>query len=286
MPPVALPPSTGISSFTLQVPSIRESVAFYRDLLGFVVTEVGSSRTGLSAEQKEEPFVFLVEKGDATPRPRGTTGLFHAAYLFPNRRELARVYRRLYEHGWPFQGFADHGVSEALYLTDPHGNGLELYADRPRAQWPHRNGALHMVTEPLDLDSLLAELDQNDHESPDGGLTRIGHLHLNVSDLKKAKRFYHELLAFTLTQETIPGALFVAAGDYHHHLGLNIWNGPGAPSSPPDAIGLIQFDIGVPDAGVIAQLADRLHEEGVTLAAWPNGFRTTDFDGLAMVIHH
>lgn len=285
MSPVALPSSTGISSITLQVSRLRESVAFYRDLLGFVVTGVGDSRTTLSAEQKEEPIVFLIENSAASPRPPRTTGLFHAAFLFPSRRELARVYRRLYEHGWPFQGFADHGVSEALYLADPDGNGIELYADRPRAQWPYRNGELHMVTEPLDLDSLLAQLEQKDHDSPDGGMTGIGHIHLNVSDLKKAKRFYHELLGFAVTQGTFPGALFVAAGGYHHHIGLNVWNGQGAPTPPPDAIGLKQFGIRVPDSNVMNQLADRFLEEGVPVEARARGLETTDFDGLSMLIH-
>lgn len=285
MSPLALPPSTGISSITLQVPSIRESLAFYQDMLGFVVTGTDGSRTALSAQQKGKPLVFLAEKGDAIPRPSRTTGLFHVAFLFPGRKELAEVFQRLHKHGWPFQGFADHGVSEALYLADPHGNGIELYTDRPREQWPYRNGELRMITEPLDLDSLLAELGRKDDGTPDQSPTRIGHIHLNVSDLGKARRFYHELLGFTVTQGTFPGALFVAAGGYHHHFGLNVWNGPGAPASPPDAIGLVRLGIEITEGDIVTQLTNRLREEGIQVVIHPKGFETKDFDGIAMTIH-
>ena len=285
MQAMVLPSSTGISSITLQVPNVGESLLFYRDLLGFVVKEVGGSRTTLSPGQHDAPVVFLIEKRNAIPRPPRTTGLFHVAFLFPGRKELAEAFQRLYEHGWPFQGYADHGVSEALYLADPHGNGIELYADRPRDQWPYRNGELQMVTAPLDLDSLLAEIGTKEEAALSAGSPRIGHIHLNVSDLGKAKRFYHDLLGFAVTQETFPGALFVAAGGYHHHLGLNVWNGRGAPGAPPETIGLVQFGIQVPDNPFVRRLAARFQEEGIPVEIQSNGFVTRDFDGISIIIH-
>lgn len=285
MQAMVLPSSTGISSITLQVPNVEESLRFYRDLLGFVVKEAEGSRIALSPGQHDTPVVFLIEKRNAIPRPPRTTGLFHVAFLFPGRKELAEAFQRLYEHGWPFQGYADHGVSEALYLADPHGNGIELYADRPRDQWPYRNGELQMVTAPLDLDSLLAEIGTKEEAASSAGSPRIGHIHLNVSDLGKAKRFYHDLLGFAVTQETFPGALFVAAGGYHHHLGLNVWNGRGAPGAPPDAIGLVQFGIQVPDNPFVHQLAGRFQEKGIPVEMQSNGFVTRDFDGISIMIH-
>lgn len=285
MQALALPSSTGISSITLQVPSVKESLLFYRDLLGFVVSGVEGSRTALSPGRHDAPVVFLIERRTAIPRPPRTTGLFHVAFLFPGRKELAGAFQRLYEHGWPFQGYADHGVSEALYLADPHGNGIELYADHPRDQWPYRNGELQMVTAPLDLDSLLAEIGRKEEAASSAGSPRIGHIHLNVSDLGKAKRFYHDLLGFAVTQETFPGALFVAAGGYHHHLGLNVWNGRGALAAPPEAIGLVRFGIQVPDSSLVLRLAGRFQEEGIPVEIQSNGFLTRDFDGISITIH-
>lgn len=285
MQALALPSPTGISSITLQVPSVEESLLFYRDLLGFVVSAVEGSRTALSPGRHDAPVVFLIESRNAIPRPPRTTGLFHVAFLFPGRKELAEAFQRLYEHGWPFQGYADHGVSEALYLADPHGNGIELYADRPRDQWPYRNGELQMVTEPLDLDSLLAEIGSKEEAASNTGSPRIGHIHLNVSDLEKAKHFYHDLLGFAVTQETFPGALFVAAGGYHHHLGLNVWNGRGALAAPSEALGLVRFGIHVPDNSLVHQLAGRFQEKGIPVEIQSNGFLTRDFDGISITIH-
>lgn len=286
MEPFVLPPSTEIGSVTLRVPDIRESLPFYRDLLGFDVADVQGSRTALTAKQSAKPLVFLSEERNAIPRPPRTTGLFHAAFLFPNRRELAEVFLRLQSHGWPFQGFADHGVSEALYLADPHGIGIELYVDRPREQWPFRNGILHMVTESLDLDSLLGELERPEAETGTGESVRVGHIHLNVSDLTKARHFYHDLLGFSITQETYPGALFVAAGGYHHHLGLNTWNGRGAPTPPHNAIGLVHFELMISDQSSLAILEQRLLAEHVPITKRPDGLETHDHDGISLSLHN
>ena len=159
-------------------------------------------------------------------RPHGTTGLFHLAILLPSRADLARALRRVADAGWRFTGASDHLVSEALYLHDPEGNGIEIYRDRPREQWRFVDGELQMDTLPLDLDSVLGELSGADTEAngmPAG--TRIGHVHLNVAELSAAEDFYAGALGFDVTVRSYPGALFFSTGGYHHQIGVNTWAG-------------------------------------------------------------
>lgn len=260
---VPLPDRTQISFIHLQTPDIQRSLMFYQKLLGFRIVNREGSSVSLSADGERQTLISLTERPHAIPRPPRSTGLYHVAILFPNRAELARMFKRLYEAQWPFQGFADHGVSEALYLADADGNGIELYADRPRDQWPHRNAGLAMTTEELDLEDLLSEL--SDETADRGGIhhdTMIGHIHLMVSDLSKAERFYHEIIGFDVTQRSFTGALFVSAGGYHHHIGLNVWGSRGAPPAPKNAIGMLRFGVQLPDGNAVADLRRRLEQAG------------------------
>lgn len=154
-------PETRIGHVHLKVADLERAIAFYRDVLGFeLIQRYGQQAAFLSAGGYHHHLGLNTwESEGGTPPPRGHTGLYHVAILYPNRRELARAVRRLLDHGVPIAGAADHGVSEAIYLNDPDGNGLELYADRPREEWPTAKGQLRMVTEPLDLSGLLATLD-------------------------------------------------------------------------------------------------------------------------------
>jgi catechol 2,3-dioxygenase len=258
-----LPAATQIGHAHLQVPDLERALNFYKALVGFKEISRHDQTAILSATGKLPAHFLLTARAGAKPKPPRTTGLFHNAIRFPNRRELALVFRRLIEQGWPFQGFADHIVSEALYLADPDGNGVELYTDRPREQWRWRNGEVEMATDPLDVDELLREM-ENDSTSWNGvhPHTDIGHVHLHVSDLQKAEAFYHGVLGFDVTQRSYPGALFVSAGGYHHHLGLNIWAGKGAPPPPPDAVGLLSFSMTVPDEATLETLKERLQAAG------------------------
>ena len=280
-----LPENTHIGSLGLRVSDLQHSLSFYRDLLGLSESNRIDSTVSLSASHAGEPIILLTEKRDARPRPPHSTGLYHAAIVLPNRRELARVFRRLYTEGWPFQGFADHGVSEALYLADPEGNGIELYADRPPDRWVRKDGQIQMVTLSLDLENLLAELPKGD--DPWIGIhpeTKIGHVHLQVSDLQKAERFYHELLGFEVTQRSFPGALFMSAGGYHHHIGLNVWESLGGTEPPADALGLAKFSITLPNPVERSVVRDRLLEAGISLEETGAGFLMRDDDGIAIEI--
>jgi catechol 2,3-dioxygenase len=165
------------------------------------------------------------------------------------------------------QGFADHGVSEAVYLTDPDGNSIEIYRDVPRSQWPYRDGQLQMVTDPLDVQGVLAELEAD--PAPDAvGMhpdTTIGHIHLRVADIQASEDFYCKLLGFDLVQRFGPSARFVSAGGYHHHIGFNIWESAGAPPLPPGAVGLRYFTICLPDPAELTRLTGRLRQAGLPL---------------------
>ncbi len=182
----------------------------------------------LGASESGPAFLTLDEQRDALPRPVQAPGLFHTAFLYPSRRELARVLRRVVQHGILFQGFADHLVSEALYLADPEGNGVELCADRPREKWTWIGSSVQMATDPLDLESLMAELDKADaHWEGTPPDVRAGHIHLQVSDLAKTEELWSKRAGFEVVTRDYPGALFVSAGGYHHHLGLNVWKSRG-----------------------------------------------------------
>lgn len=285
-----LPAATQIGHTHLQVADLERALNFYKKLVGFKEISRNGETAVLSATGKFPAHILLRARVDARPKPPRTTGLYHTAIRFPNRRELARVFRRLIEHGWPFQGFADHVVSEALYLADPDNNGVELYTDRPREQWRWRNGAVEMATDPLDVDNLLREVEKD--EAPWEGVhpgADIGHVHLHVADLQKAEAFYHGVLGFDVTQRSYPGALFISAGGYHHHVGLNIWAGQGAPPPPPNAVGLLSFSICIPNLDTLQILQERLRAAGFSIedrsaAVGQAAILTRDQDGNGVEI--
>lgn len=281
-----LPPTTWLGPVTLRIADGDLVTRFYSSMLGYEITGFGEQLTATPPGSAVPHFLFEVDP-QAPPRPPQAPGLYHAAILLPTRAELARVLRHLVERRWPLLGASDHGVSEALYLTDPEGNGLELYVDRPRTHWPRTTtGELAMVTEPLDLRDLLHELQRDPSPwSRMPGDARIGHVHLQVSSLDRAERFYVELLGFSVTQRSYPGALFVAVDGYHHHLGLNIWNSRRAAPAPPGSRGLVRFSIIVPERPAWEATLDRLEhaqrpvERGLT-GPLGLGARTRDFDDL------
>ena len=250
----------------LQVADLVRAEEFYCGILGFKVATTGPQSIELRAESFGDPIIRLTEVPNATPRLEPSTGLFHVAILLPNRKELARILKRLAEVRYRLQGFADHGVSEAIYLADPDGNGIELYADRPRTEWPITDDGLEMYTKALDVDDLMVELGTDVQEWK--GIhpaTTMGHIHLQVSDLGKAEHFYHRTLGFDIMQKTFVGALFLSADGYHHHIGLNIWNSKGASPAAKDAVGLSRFTVEMSDLIALRHIQLQCQRSGIEL---------------------
>lgn len=261
---------------TLNVSSPGEVSRFYEEAVGLEMLEAGADRVLLGSGGK--PLVELREDAGAPPRPPGTTGLFHLAVLEPGRAALAARVRRLIEAGVAIDGASDHLVSEAVYLRDPEGNGIEIYRDRPRPEWDWSGGEVAMATLPLDVASLLAEPDPG----PAAGPLLLGHVHMNVSDLPAAVGFYTDVLGLDLTTGSYPGAAFVSAGGYHHHFGLNTWNGAGAPAPPAGALGLAGLSVAVPDDGALEAIAGRAREAGAPVEEMPGGLVVSDPDGVSL----
>ena len=271
-----LPADTRLGAIRLRAGDVGLLRDFYERVIGLRAIASEDGVTALGAG--DGPLVELVSDPDAPARPPRTTGLFHLALLVPTRGDLTHALRRVFEAGWQLSGASDHLVSEALYLSDPEGNGIELYRDRPREEWPRQGDEVAMATLPLDLESVLAEPggDADAPTMPEG--TVLGHVHLQVSDLDTASAFWVGALGFDATASLYPGALFVSAGGYHHHVGLNTWAGAGAPRPPAGARGLDRFELVLPDAASETAARDRLaaigdvrDEDGEALVEDPSG---------------
>jgi len=258
-PGYRLPDATRLGAVRLQVADLGRSLDYYQRVLGLRLLDPDLGQAALGAEGEEQPLVFLHERPGVRPVPRsGLLGLYHFAILLPDRQALGRFVAHLGTRG-EHAGSADHAVSEALYLTDPDGLGIEVYADRPRSQWQHNNRELYMTTDRLDIRSLLAAAGERSWTGMPSGTT-MGHVHLHVGDLERAEAFYHRALGFDKVVWSYPGALFLSAGGYHHHLGNNTWSS-GPPASPGDAR-LLQWTIVLPAATAIADAARSLHAAG------------------------
>jgi catechol 2,3-dioxygenase len=209
-----------IGRVRLAVTSLQASVAFYSGVIGLQVLTEGATSAVLGVAVTGIPLVELVQQPGLRPLGKQTRlGLYHTAVLLPMLSDLASFVRHCVEHDIPF-GSADHFVSEALYLVDPDGLSVEVYADRPRSEWPQLNGEIKMGIEPIDFDDLLSQSTGTWRGVPAG--TTVGHMHFYVGDLKLAKQFYQDGLGFGLAAQ-IPAAMFWGAGGYHHHVGTNIW---------------------------------------------------------------
>jgi len=252
-------PAAHIGAVHLTISELDRSVRFYESHVGFTLHRREERTAWLGAGGAD---LLVLTECESAPRVRGATGLYHFAILVPARADLGRALRRLVTTDTVMQGAADHGVSEALYLADPDGNGIEIYRDRPRAEWPLIDGQLQMGADPVDVESLLADGSAGDGRGLAPG-TVIGHVHLHVARLDAAHHFYVEVLGFDLMQRYGPSALFVSAGGYHHHIGLNTWAGVGAPPPPPGAIGLRHFDVPLPSPAARDDVERRLRAAGV-----------------------
>jgi catechol 2,3-dioxygenase len=246
-PDVRLPQGTHVGAVRLQVTDLQQSLDYYQRIIGLRALRVGANEAALGPHGDGRAIVHLETRPGVKPARRGAFGLYHFAILLPSRQALGRFAAHLAAQRVR-AGMADHLVSEAFYLWDPDGLGIEVYADRPREQWRYNGRELVMTTDPLDVDNVIEAADGGWAGAPEG--TIMGHVHLHVGDLDRGEAFYHRTLGLDKTVWTYPGALFMAAGGYHHHLGINVW-GDGPPAQPDEAR-LLEWDLIVPpgsDAG-------------------------------------
>lgn len=245
-PAYRLPAATHVGAVRLQVADLARSVDYYTGVLGLRVARATTEAAWLAPHDDEQVLVEIHAMAGLRPVPRqGRLGLFHFAILVPDRAALGRFVRHIADRG-VYAGSADHAVSEAVYLTDPDGLGIEVYADRPRESWRLAGRELHMTTEPLDLRGLVRAAGDASWTGLPAGTT-MGHVHLHVGDLAAGAAFYHAALGLDQVVWSYPGALFLSAGGYHHHLGTNTWAGA-APPARDDEARLLDWALVLPDA--------------------------------------
>ncbi|MBC8335951.1 MAG: VOC family protein [Anaerolineales bacterium] len=277
-------PDTKIASLSLTVSNLEEQIAFYEQMLGFQLLsrEAKQARLGIGSRE----LIHLVEEPDPK-RYQRVTGLYHFAILLPNRRELARSMARLFSAQYP-NSPTDHILTKTTYLDDPEGNGIELYAESPEdGAWfmdensfyaRRSDGSLSNGREALDLDELFSHLKKDEEmDLPISQETRIGHMHIHVRNIAEAVDFYHGVLGFdVMGKSAAMRAAFLSAGGYHHHIGLNIWQGEGAPGPPPGALGLRHFSIGLPDQSALDAVIARVDAAGIPANQVDNGLLLAD----------
>ncbi len=260
-----LPSGARLGPVRLQVADLRRSEDFYSRVLGLETVAHEDGRAALRGTNGSEPLVELVERPGVRPAPRhGRIGLYHFALLLPERASLARFALHTQRLGLRV-AMSDHLVSEALYLSDPDGLGIEVYADRPRSEWRSHDRQLRMATQPLDLADLLAQAGTDQYAGAPSG-TVVGHVHLHVGDLSRAARFYHEALGFDKVVWDYPGALFVSAGGYHHHVGMNTWAARAASAGPDDAR-LLSWTLALPSTSEVEITVESIKSAGYHVAS-------------------
>ncbi len=273
-------PETRLGYVHLTVRDLKPSLEFYQNVLGFKVHRQDGDTARLGANGAD---LLVLTENPSARYAHGTTGLYHFATLVPSRVELAQVLKSIIETETPVQGFADHLVSEAIYLADPDGNGIEIYRDRPRQEWRDARGNFRMGTEPLDLKSVLGELEGHEKWTGLDPRTVLGHMHLQIANVRRDEAFYHEVLGFDVMMN-LGSASFLSAGGYHHHIGMNTWNSAGAPPPPSDAVGLRYFTVQLPDHDELSRVVDRVHDAGVSVEETETGLLVRDPSHNALVL--
>ena len=282
-----------VGSPVLRIRDIDKTVAFYETKLGLQVKRRYQDDYGnavyelgfVHIDYPEDSLLQLHHDPNAKNASPHSAGLFHFAILVPNRESLASTYLALKNSGVYYDGFADHLVSESLYLRDPENNGIEIYRDRPARDWPRDSeGNIMMDTLPLNLQSIAAEMDRLESKNPVAFPigARIGHMHLKVTNLERSIKFYHKILGFDITVDwSSMGAAFLSAGGYHHHVGMNTWHSMNGKVHSNDVLGLENFTITVPDISSFNRIRDLLKQKE---KSYGNQLMVSDPDGIQIVI--
>ncbi|MFS0861105.1 VOC family protein [Fredinandcohnia sp. 179-A 10B2 NHS] len=269
-------PITFVSQVNLKVQNVERSIAYYKEVIGFKVLEQTSKSAVFSADGKTA-LLTVEQPEQVAPKQGRTTGLYHFALLLPKRTDLAKIVQHFVEGGIQF-GSSDHLVSEALYLSDPDGNGIEIYVDRDPSEWNWSNGEVEMTVDPLNFPNLLSVGRQQSWKGLPAK-TVMGHIHLHVSDLKSSEEFYSRGLGFEVVNRFGTQALFISDGKYHHHIGLNTWNGVGAPTPSPTSAGLESFNLTLTSEEKRNKIITQLKEIGANVSEENGYFVVTDPSG-------
>ncbi|WP_042349195.1 VOC family protein [Bacillus massiliigorillae] len=273
-------PNLYIRNVTLNVSNLNNSLLFYRDFLGFKVLE-HEEHTAILTADGVTPLIKLNVPQDVTPKQSGTTGLYHFAILLPSRADLGKFLLYLVKQQFRI-GASDHLVSEALYFSDPDGNGIEVYCDRHADTWTWHNNQVAMTTDPLDGEGVLAAGDGLEWNGmpPD---TVMGHIHLHVSNLQKAGTFYSDVLGYEVVCEYGGQALFLSTGKYHHHVAINTWNGTGVPAE--DSVGLKEYAIDLPNEAYKQKVIRALEAYGIPFNEEEGILHTKDPSGNKIAMY-
>ncbi|CAH0344096.1 VOC family protein [Bacillus sp. CECT 9360] len=254
-------PITYVGSVHLIVQDLKRSLSFYQETIGMKVLQQSGGKAVLTTDG-QTPLLTIEQPENVAAKERNRTGLYHFAILVPERSDLAKVLLHLLQTGYPPQGASDHLVSEAIYLADPDGHGIEIYMDRPSESWTWEDKEIVMTTEALDGEGLLAEAKGESWTGLPSG-TVMGHIHLQVSDLDKAEKFYCEGLGFDLVNSKYgQSARFVSSGGYHHHIGLNTWHSTGAPAPTQNTVGLKLYTLVLPTEEARQNAVQQLQQMG------------------------
>ena len=267
-------PNKYVTEIALKIEDLDHSLKFYKDIMGFNILHQDDNKAILSADGIN-PIITLEQPEGIKPKELRRTGLYHYALLLPNRKELGKLIKHLKETGYPLVGAAHHGVSQAIYLQDVDDNGIEVYVDTPYTSWKWDNNTVNMVTKPLNLKELMEEAKEENWEGIPKE-TIIGHIHLHVSNLEEAERFYVEGLGFDVVARMPGQATFTSSGRYHHHIAFNVWNGTNIPAPSENSVGMKYFTIKFPDEKARQETVNNLIKLGYNVKEQASMFIIND----------
>ncbi|RKQ16946.1 VOC family protein [Ureibacillus endophyticus] len=274
-------PTTFIGHVKVKVTDLQRAIKFYRDILGFKILEQTATTVELTTDGKTS-FLSLEQPDNVIPKQGRTTGLYHFAILLPEKSDLANIVVHLVENGIRF-GSSDHLVSEALYLHDPDGNEIEIYIDRDPSKWTWSGEEVEMTIDPLNFERLLTSVTPTKWRGmPEN--TVMGHIHLHVAEIEKTEEFFVKGLGFDVVNRFRGQALFLSSNKYHHHIGVNVWNGVGAPKPPKNSVGLVYYTLVYADEEARQQVIENLEKLGYQVTEDNYQLTTEDPSGNVIVL--